>query len=75
MQMVEEGANIIDIGGESTRPLASRVTAAEQKRRVLDTIRGLRERLPGDFPISIDTTLSEVAREALDCGANILTRP
>jgi dihydropteroate synthase len=72
MQMVEEGADIIDIGGESTRPQASRVSAGEQKRRVLNVIRTLRRRLPEDFPISIDTTLSEVAREALDCGANMI---
>jgi dihydropteroate synthase len=72
LQMVAEGADIIDVGGESTRPQASRVAAAEQKRRVLDTIRGLRKRLPEGFPISIDTTLSEVAREALDCGANMI---
>ncbi|MEW8028820.1 MAG: dihydropteroate synthase [Candidatus Thiodiazotropha sp.] len=72
MEMVEEGANIIDIGGESTRPQAVRVSAAEQKSRVLDTIQRLRERLPDGFPISIDTTSSDVARHALDCGADMI---
>jgi dihydropteroate synthase len=72
MRMVAEGANIIDVGGESTRPQASRVAASEQKRRVLDTIKALRKRLPEKFPISIDTTLSEVAGEALECGANMI---
>jgi dihydropteroate synthase len=72
LKMVEEGADIIDIGGESTRPQASRIDAAEQKRRVLKTIKALRSRLPEDFPISIDTTLSEVAQAALDCGANMI---
>ncbi|WP_316369459.1 dihydropteroate synthase [Candidatus Thiodiazotropha sp. CDECU1] len=72
MEMVAEGADIIDIGGESTRPQASRVSAAEQKRRVLQTIQILRERLPEGFPISIDTTLSEVARDAIDAGASMI---
>lgn len=70
--MVAEGADIIDIGGESTRPEASRVDAGEQKRRVLQTIEGLRQRLPGGVPISIDTTLSEVAREAIEGGADMI---
>ncbi|PVV13877.1 MAG: dihydropteroate synthase [gamma proteobacterium symbiont of Ctena orbiculata] len=72
MEMVAEGADIIDIGGESTRPQASRVSAAGQKRRVLQTIQILRERLPEGFPISIDTTLSEVARDAIDAGASMI---
>lgn len=72
LQMVEQGADIIDIGGESTRPGASRVEAAEQGRRVLDTVEGLRDRLPAGFPISIDTTLSEVARRAIEHGASMI---
>lgn len=72
LEMVKEGADIIDIGGESTRPEASRVDAAEQGRRVLATIEQLRDRLPSGFPISIDTTLSQVAREAIDKGANMI---
>jgi dihydropteroate synthase len=72
LEMVEQGADIIDIGGESTRPGAQRVDATEQKRRVLDVIAGLRKVLPRSIHISIDTTLSEVAKAALDAGATIV---
>jgi dihydropteroate synthase len=72
LEMVAEGADIIDVGGESTRPQAQRVGAAEQQRRVLETIRRLRENLPENFPISIDTTLSDVARLAIEQGANMI---
>ncbi len=76
IEMVEQGADIIDIGGESTRPGSNRVDAKEQKRRVLDVIAGLRKELPEhtnkNIHISIDTTLSEVAKAALDAGANML---
>jgi dihydropteroate synthase len=72
LEMAAEGADIIDIGGESTRPEASRVSAAEQNRRVLETIEALRDRLPAGFPISIDTTLSEVARRAIERGASMI---
>ena len=72
LQMVEEGADIIDVGGESTRPGSKRVSAAEQIRRVIDIIKALRRTLPSSIPISIDTTLEQVAREAIDAGASIL---
>jgi dihydropteroate synthase len=72
LQMAREGAAIIDVGGESTRPGAARVPAAEQCRRVLGIVRELRERLPGQITISIDTTLSEVAAAALDAGASMI---
>lgn len=72
LEMVEQGADIIDIGGESTRPGAERIDATEQKRRVLDVIAGLRKELPSNINISIDTTLSEVAKAALDAGATML---
>ena len=76
LEMVEQGADIIDIGGESTRPGAERIDAVEQKRRVLDVIAGLRKELSEnsnkDIHISIDTTLSEVAAAALDAGATML---
>ncbi|MEJ2453575.1 MAG: dihydropteroate synthase [Candidatus Thiodiazotropha sp.] len=72
LQMVSEGADIIDVGGESTRPGAARVDAQEQMSRVLETIAALRERLPEGFPISIDTTLSEVARRAIGQGASMI---
>ncbi len=72
LEMIEQGADIIDIGGESTRPGAERIDATEQKRRVLDVIAGLRKELPSNINISIDTTLSEVAKPALDAGATML---
>ncbi|MGB1311182.1 MAG: dihydropteroate synthase [Leucothrix sp.] len=70
--MVEQGANIIDIGGESTRPGAETIDTAEQQRRVLPVIEALRKVLPEGFPISIDTTDSEVARSAIAVGVNWL---
>ncbi len=72
LQMVEEGADIIDVGGESTRPDAQRVKPAEQIRRVRDIIEALRNTLPEKVLISIDTTWAEVAEAALDAGASIL---
>ena len=70
-QMLEEGADIIDIGGESTRPGAARVAAAEQKARVLDAVAAVCERSPRPL-VSIDTTLAEVAEAALDAGAGMI---
>ena len=72
LEMTASGADIVDVGGESTHPGASRIGAREQKSRVLDVIAGLRERLDSATPISIDTTLAEVAAAALDAGANII---
>jgi dihydropteroate synthase len=65
--MVRDGADIIDIGGESSRPGSDPVSVEEEKRRVLPVIRRLAKEL--DVPLSIDTYKSEVAREALDAGA------
>jgi dihydropteroate synthase len=72
ISMVNEGADIIDIGGESTRPDAKRVSVEEQKARVIDVIAELNEKLPDYVPISIDTTRSSVAEAALDAGATII---
>ena len=72
LEMVEQGADIIDVGGESTRPGSQRIEAIEQKRRVIDVIAGLRKELPEHIYISIDTTLSEVAKASLDAGASML---
>ena len=63
---------MIDVGGESTRPGSQRVSAAEQIRRVVGVIKSLRKTLPEGFPISIDTTLGEVANEAIEAGASML---
>jgi dihydropteroate synthase len=70
LQLVEEGADILDIGGESTRPGAAEVDAASECRRVLPVIEGLVGEVA--VPISIDTSKARVAAEALDAGARIL---
>lgn len=70
--MVEEGADLIDIGGESTRPGSERVEADEQLKRVVPIIKQLRTRLPSHVHISVDTTLSEVGEAALKAGASML---
>ena len=72
MNMVAQGADIIDIGGESTRPGAETVDTNEQLSRVIPVISALREALPDGFPLSIDTTDSEVARLAVVAGVNWL---
>src|SRR5688572_12723305 len=69
-QMIAEGADIIDVGGESTRPGAVPVTAEEEIKRVLPVIEALAART--DIPISIDTTKASVARAALAAGATIV---
>ncbi|MGH7720855.1 MAG: dihydropteroate synthase, partial [Gemmatimonadaceae bacterium] len=72
VRLVEEGADVLDVGGESTRPQGAReVSAAEERRRVLPVIGGLRERLP-DAVISVDTVKSDVAAAALAEGADIV---
>ncbi len=70
LEMEREGADCIDIGGESTRPGAAPIDAAEERRRVEPVIRALSGRLT--VPISIDTTRAETARAAIDAGARIV---
>ena len=65
-----EGADIIDVGGESTRPGSTPVDVEEEMRRVVPVVRGLAASL--DIPVSIDTYKSEVALAALDAGASII---
>ncbi|MEM7304273.1 MAG: dihydropteroate synthase [Pseudomonadota bacterium] len=72
LEMVQQGADIIDIGGESTRPGSQRVDAEEQKRRILDVISSLAKELSDDVLISVDTTWSDVAEAALDAGAGFV---
>jgi dihydropteroate synthase len=69
-KMVESGADIIDVGGESSRPGASAITAEEEARRVLPVIDGIKKRL--DVRISVDTTKAAVARRALEAGADMI---
>jgi dihydropteroate synthase len=71
-RMVAEGADIIDIGGESTRPGSLDVDAATQLTRVLPVIEQLRGRLPATTALSVDTRNVEVARRALAGGARII---
>jgi dihydropteroate synthase len=70
-EMVADGADILDVGGESTRPGHAPVDEAEERRRVLPVLEALREELP-DIPISIDTTKPAVARAALEEGAHLI---
>lgn len=70
LRMEDEGAAIIDIGGESTRPYSTPVDPEEELRRVLPVIEGLVGRL--SIPISIDTTKAVVAKAALEAGAEII---
>jgi dihydropteroate synthase len=69
-QMIEEGADIIDVGGESTRPGSEFVSEVEELRRVIPIIE--RIALSASIPISIDTTKPSVARAALEAGAEIV---
>jgi dihydropteroate synthase len=70
IQMAEEGADIIDIGGESTRPGSEPLSIEEELRRTIPIVGTLAKRI--DVPISIDTYKSEVAKMALDAGASIV---
>jgi len=69
--LVAEGADLLDVGGESTRPHAHAVDTAEELRRVVPLISALARRFP-DLPISIDTVKSDVARAAVDAGAHVV---
>ncbi|KAL3806007.1 hypothetical protein ACHAXA_003466 [Cyclostephanos tholiformis] len=71
MQMVKDGADVIDVGGESTRPGASDVSEEMEMERVIPVIRRIRE-LGIDVPISIDTRRSSVARAAIMAGADVI---
>jgi dihydropteroate synthase len=70
-RMVDEGADLLDVGGESTRPGHDEVAAADELARVVPVVAALRAALP-DTPISIDTTKPSVAAAALDAGADLL---
>ena len=71
-QIAEEGADILDIGGESTRPGSQAVTAEEELRRVMPILEALNAGRKYPIPISIDTSKLEVARVTLECGASII---
>ncbi len=70
MKLAADGADILDIGGESTRPFAAPVPITEELDRVIPLIQAIRRN--SDIPISIDTYKAEVAQAALDAGANLI---
>ena len=69
LELVAQGADVVDVGGESTRPGAVRVTREEELRRVLPVVRGLAE---GGALVSVDTMRADVAEAAVDAGARII---
>lgn len=73
LQMEEEGADIIDVGAESTRPGSERISEAEEKRRLIPVLKRLRGKLA--VPISVDTYKAGVAEHALKLGAEIINDP
>jgi dihydropteroate synthase len=70
--LVEQGADVLDVGGESTRPGSQPTPADAQIRRVVPVIRSLRERLTTPVTVSVDTTRAAVAEAALDAGASVV---
>jgi dihydropteroate synthase len=70
LQLANDGADLLDIGGESTRPYSDRVAADEESRRVLPVIQALAGQV--SIPLSIDTNKASVARAAVDAGAEII---
>lgn len=71
LRLIDEGADVLDIGGESTRPGSLPVSADEELQRVLPVITGIRA-VNASIPISIDTTKADVARAAVEAGATIV---
>ena len=70
LQLAEEGADLLDVGGESTRPGAEEVSVEEELQRVVPVIRGLAGRV--SLPISVDTSKPEVMRAAVEAGAGMI---
>jgi dihydropteroate synthase len=73
IELEEQGADIVDVGAESTRPGSSRVSEAEEIRRLIPVLKRLKGRLT--IPVSVDTYKAEVAERALDLGAEIINDP
>jgi dihydropteroate synthase len=71
-RMVAEGADIVDVGGESTRPRSTGVDAATELERVIPVLEVLAERLPSRVLLSVDTRKTEVARRAIAAGARVI---
>lgn len=73
MELEDEGADVIDIGAESTRPGSARISEAEELRRLVPVLKRLKEKL--SIPISVDTYKAAVAEKALEHGAEIINDP
>jgi len=71
LELAKQGADWIDVGGESTRPGSKPISVMEEVRRVLPVIRGLHRKLPS-LPVSIDTTKADVAEASIQAGASII---
>ncbi|MEY2830530.1 MAG: dihydropteroate synthase, partial [Bacteroidota bacterium] len=70
-KMIQDGAAIIDIGGQSTRPNAELISVDDELKRVLPVVKNIQKHFP-DVLISVDTFYSKVAQATIDCGANII---
>lgn len=70
-RMIAQGARILDVGGQSTRPNASFVTSLEEMSRVLPVVQAIRDAFVG-IPISVDTFYPDVAQAAVECGADMI---
>jgi len=73
LEIEEQGADIVDIGAESTRPGAAPISAAEETRRLIPVLKRLKDRLT--IPISVDSYKAEIAERALELGAEIINDP
>jgi len=73
LELEEQGADILDIGAESTRPESKRISLAEELRRLIPVLKRLKDRLA--IPISVDTYKAEVAERAIELGAEIINDP
>ena len=73
IELEEQGADIVDIGAESTKPGSARISAAEEMRRLIPVLKRLKDRL--GVPVSVDTYKAEVAERALELGAEIINDP
>lgn len=73
LEIEEQGADILDVGAESTKPGAAPISAAEETRRLIPVLKRLRDRLT--IPISVDTYKAEIAERALDLGVEIINDP
>src|SRR5271157_5934743 len=73
IELEEQGADIVDVGAESTRPGSARISEAEETRRLIPVLKRLRNRL--SVPVSVDTYKAAVAEHALGLGAEIINDP